>query len=182
MKGKREKLLCTWPDTHCCFNLVQLLGWLGSGWQPSSKTGEVGEPRRAAAPTKSGCLPTARGGRGRVLEHEEAMGDRFEMEMEPTGAHRALEVGVDRLERRWRALGVRSANTVVLGRWSWKRQRGRTRTEVGCPRACTRRGGRHQLIPWRCLVADSLMPGHRLGRQGRRLAGGCSGGMRGSRR
>jgi hypothetical protein len=64
-----------------------------------------------------------------VLEHEEAMGDRFETEMEPTGAHRALEVGVDRLERRWRALGVRSANTVVLGRWSWKRQRGRTRME-----------------------------------------------------
>jgi hypothetical protein len=54
-------LLSTWADTHCCFSLVQQLGRLGSGWQPSSKIGEAGEPRRAAKPVESGGLPTARG-------------------------------------------------------------------------------------------------------------------------
>jgi hypothetical protein len=29
-------------DTHCCFGLVQQLGRLGSGWQPSSKAGRQG--------------------------------------------------------------------------------------------------------------------------------------------
>jgi hypothetical protein len=182
MKGKREK-----TTVHMARHPLLLqpgpatgLAWLRLAAQQQNRGGR-GTTARGGTDW-IWLLAGGQGGQGRALEHEEAMGDRFETEMEPTGAHRALGVGVDRLERRWRALGVRSANTVVLGRWSWKRQRGRTWTEVGCPRACTRRGGRHQLIPWRCLVADSLMPGHRLGRQGRRLAGGCSGGMRGSRR
>jgi hypothetical protein len=57
-----ETPLFTWVDTHCYFGLVRLLGRLGSGRQPSNKTGEAGEPRRAAAPSKSDGLPATRCG------------------------------------------------------------------------------------------------------------------------
>jgi hypothetical protein len=67
-------LLCTWVDTHYCFGLVQQLDRRGSGWQPRSKIGEAGEPRRTVALAESNGLQVA-GGSGGAQEHKEAVGD-----------------------------------------------------------------------------------------------------------
>jgi hypothetical protein len=66
--------MCRWADTHCCLRLVQQLGQLGSGWQPCSKIGEVGEPRRAAALVESSAFRRP-GGQGGAQEQDRSVGD-----------------------------------------------------------------------------------------------------------
>jgi hypothetical protein len=85
-------LLCTWANTHCYFSLVHQLGWLGSGWQPNSKTGEAGNYSARRRLNPMACRWP--GGQGGVQEHEEAVGDWFEAETKPTRPHRALSTAV----------------------------------------------------------------------------------------
>jgi hypothetical protein len=56
------------------------------GWQPTPETGELPPWRRAGSAGANPTRANGEGGSGRVLEHEEAVGDRFE-ETEERWAH-----------------------------------------------------------------------------------------------
>jgi hypothetical protein len=84
------------------------------GWQPTPETGELPPWRRAGGAGENPTRASGEGGSGRVLEHEEAVGDWFE-EAEERGAHQKRRLhggGTLSVGTRRRRLGtvVRAAN------------------------------------------------------------------------
>jgi hypothetical protein len=74
------------------------------GWQPTPEIGELPHGAELVVPAEIRQGPAARGCQGGVLEHEEAVGDRFEG-VEENGAH-----------QKWRLHG---GDTLSVGTCQW---------------------------------------------------------------
>jgi hypothetical protein len=147
-------LLCTWADTHCCFGPVQQQGRLGSGWQPTRRTGEELPWRgEVAAPVDFG----GEGSGERVVERVGSAGIRYGVHWgQETHRGVVLHCGGRRPE---------GNDMESIVRWWWRLARG------------SERCAEHRRCSWWRRRGDSMAGG--AGRCGSALGG--DGGMQESR-